>query len=412
MLQQYLANKIRILRSALAAEFNREMIQDAMAIILCPKHRGSGLHRLEGLAAKHMVRFIRAWSEYRLPNPLEEDKDYGYLLDRINKLHNQLLLLIEDFITKGTASHPPREYSCLPQRRTNERHLMFRGHKIARRFDSAYLSAAERKRFLRTFLVHELCSMTGNIEFHQQALNMSRNAMIYTRILSRTEYEALECVDGYYRSLYGAMFAQCANDGRLPRANEGCSLRDRIRNPNNSVFDAEHYEPELAWYRSNGIGVDNYAECFSRLGLHRILEFLSHDMTTADGRKALQVEMKLVWDSEDPGKTKKWADAYKSLLLAVQVGPLEKVYKSIGVHDRNDVRLMVAQQSAWVFFDDERFYPPAPTYRCTEQRKQSKKQPGKKYDRREIVLKCGRRDRPKRCIRRLEEQSIRQSRNL
>jgi hypothetical protein len=169
MLQQYLANKRRILRPALAAEFDDEMIQYAMAIILCPK---AHLYLLIGRDAEPMAQHIRSWSQYQLPNPLEEDDDY--LLDRLNKLHNQLLVLIEDYITKGIASCPPREYSCLPKSRTTERHLMFKNQVVTTRFDSAYLTAAERKRFLRSFLLYELCCKTSNVRLRFPTLFVLR----------------------------------------------------------------------------------------------------------------------------------------------------------------------------------------------------------------------------------------------
>lgn len=417
MLQSYLADKTRILRALLANEFDHQMLQDAMAIILCPKERGFGLYRLEGRAARTMVRFIRRWSRYQMPNPLL-DNDMDNLSIQLNELHSWLLILIEDYITKATASSPPREYSCVPQMRTNERHLMFKGAKIARRFDSANLSPQERQKFLHAFLVHELCCMTSNVEFHQQAITGDWHAMPYTRILSRTEYESVKCVDLYFRSLYGAIFVQCDDHGFLPRAEEGRTLRLRTHSPRGSLFYAEQYEPALAWFPTPGVSVNNYAESFSRLGLYRILEFLSYDLANLDGRKALQAKMDLVWKSEHPAKTKKWSNAYKSLMLTTSNTPFDKVYTSIGVDDRDAFQLMVAQQSAWVFFDDERFYPTAPTDKRTKPPKSPKspkhkrRKLGKKYDRREIVLKCGRRDRPKRCIRKVEGQRIEQSHDV
>ncbi|KAH7183595.1 uncharacterized protein B0J16DRAFT_402098 [Fusarium flagelliforme] len=376
MLQQYLANKRRILRPALAAEFDEEMIQDAMAIILCPK---AHLYLLIGRDAEPMAQHIRSWSQYQLPNPLEENNDY--LLDRLNNLHNQLLVLIEDYITKGIASCPPREYSCLPKTRTTERHLMFKNQVVTTRFDSAYLTATERKKFLQAFLVYELCCKTSNVRLRFLTLFVSE--MVTECKLSRVQYEYLRCVDGYFRSLYGAIFAQCAEESFLRRAYEGCPLRFRVQAA--LAFDPNAYAPSLMWHKSQGTSQGDYAACFPRLGLDRLLDFLSYDMSNKDDRKALKRKLKFVWDSQHPAKAKDWTKAFGVLMSANGRKSSRDIYGKIGVCHQDEPQLRVAQQSAWIFFDDERFYPPEPMSQWMERPKHPRRQPGKKRDFSEYV---------------------------
>ncbi|RSL54915.1 hypothetical protein CEP54_009613 [Fusarium duplospermum] len=107
MLHQFLVSKAYISRMLVALDFDDEMMQDAMGIILLPTHDNRGDY--SKLLRHHYVR----WSENRLPNPLKTHD--ASLIDQVHRLQALLLLFIEDYLTKATAIFPPREQSYRPE---------------------------------------------------------------------------------------------------------------------------------------------------------------------------------------------------------------------------------------------------------------------------------------------------------
>ncbi|KAF4972324.1 hypothetical protein FSARC_1103 [Fusarium sarcochroum] len=296
MLQQYLTHKRYIIRQVIAAEFDEEMIQDAMAIILLPSPRGTGVRPLRKRRAGPMCEHLLAWSKSQLPDPLKDNDDH--LLSQLNKLHSQLLLLIEDYITKSTASFPPREYLCLPQiqRLSTEGRLMFKGVKVTPRFNSANLTSLERKRFVKAFLVYELLCKTSNV--HDGPSNLRY------REVSNAEYEAVGCVHNYVCSLYGAIFAQCKG-ACLPSTSSGASLETGLLFPDTFYVDANAYEPNLGLF--GNLHHHDIAASLSTLGLDHLTDFLRYDMAKPDEKEALEVQIQDVWFSEAPYWSFKWA---------------------------------------------------------------------------------------------------------
>jgi hypothetical protein len=351
LLQQYLARKKSILRQVLAAEFDAEMIQDAMAILLFPNRRAcADKHQRKKLRRAH----LRAWSKSRLPDPFKSNDDH--LAGRLNKLHDQILLLVEDYVTKATASFPPQEYLCLPeiQPPSTEGHLVFKDLKVTPRFSSANLTSSERKRFVKAFLRFDLLCKDTKFSYTPSNLRL--------RKISNAEFEAIGCVSSYVCSLYGAMLAQC-NHADLPAAfaTPTYLMRWYFPVPDALFFDANLYARNLHLL-SRDFG-DDIGAGFSTLGLDRLIKFLRYDMAKPDERKALDKKLKDVWMYGlygVPSIAHPW-EAYFHNLFAIKQkyknGHESSLYNQLSLKPKEKLRYKLGQERAWVFFNDSRFYP-------------------------------------------------------
>ncbi|KAF5601067.1 hypothetical protein FPCIR_2401 [Fusarium pseudocircinatum] len=348
LLQQYLAHKKSILRQVLAAEFDAEMIQYAMAILLFPNRRTcADKHQRKRLGRAH----LRAWSKSQLPDPFEDDDDH--LVGQLNKLHDQILLLVEDYVTKATAPFPPQEYLCLPkiQPLSTEGHLVFKGLKITPRFRSTNLTSSERKRFVKAFLVFDLLCKDSTFFYTPSNLRL--------RKISNAEFEAVGCVHSYVCSLYGAMLAQC-NHADLPFAfaTPTSLIRTYFPVPDALFFDASVYAPNLHLL-SRDFGEDIGAG-FSTLGLDRLIRFLRYDMAKPDERKALDKKLKEIWKYGNPSIAHPWEAYFHNLFATKQKyinGYESSLYNQLSLKPKEKLRYKLGQERAWVFFDDNRFYP-------------------------------------------------------
>ncbi|KAF5630502.1 hypothetical protein F52700_7182 [Fusarium sp. NRRL 52700] len=338
MLQQYLGHKKYIMRQVLAAELDTQMIQDAVAIIVFRKSEPTRAH-------------FRAWSKSKLPNPLKEIDNP--LLGELDKLYRQILLLVEDYITKATASLAPEEYLCLPQVRqpSVEGHIMFRGSKVAPRFDSDKLTFSERKRVFKAFLTYELLRKGGH------SICIPRK--LRKRKVSNAEYEAIGCVHSYVCSLYGAMLAQC-NDVDLSTTSTPPSLGIDTFSPipDAVYFAANPCTPNIRLftdYHGHDIGAS-----FSALGLDRLTDFLRYNMAMPEERKALYKQLEYVWEFREPFGSETWDKSFRNLLKTkpkYKSGDESSMYRQLSLHPGEKLRYRVGQQRAWVFLDNDRFYP-------------------------------------------------------
>ncbi|UPK94945.1 hypothetical protein LCI18_005880 [Fusarium solani-melongenae] len=172
ILQQYLTSKPYIKRKLITLDFDDEMIQDAMGIILLPSSDALGDYST--ILHQHHC----TWSAQHLPNPLTAGDDS--LVDQLHELQTRLLLFIEDYLTKATARFPPREYLCLPDLSPNHTRLMFKDQEFSARFDATELTDDERKRLLRAFL---RAAIRG-FQTHQWVPFLLKLPDCYTRMLS------------------------------------------------------------------------------------------------------------------------------------------------------------------------------------------------------------------------------------
>ncbi|KAF5663722.1 hypothetical protein FHETE_7427 [Fusarium heterosporum] len=359
MFQQYLANKRYITREVIAAEFDDDLMQDAMAVVLFRCPQDSIVQSSHKRDPQPVGDLLKLWPKSKLPNPLKDGDDD--MLSQVDKLHTQLLILIEDYVTKATASFPPQEYICLPpiQSSLAGGHLAFRGIKGSSRFNSARLTSLERRRFVKAFLEYEILCQTCRLDISFNSLEQS--------IITQTEREAISCVQQYFGSLYGAIFAQC-NDDWLPGTSTGALPESKLLHPDNFWFEADAYAPDqkdldIGSIVDNFLGND-YAGTFSTFGLDHLKDFLRYDMARSNEREALRLKVQQFCDS-DYGPLA--VDVYVKLSFTIDRiedhGPESFMYEQVSVDMSSKLRRNVCQQRAWVFFDNDRFYPEDSTER-------------------------------------------------
>ncbi|KAI3339014.1 hypothetical protein F4824DRAFT_457857 [Ustulina deusta] len=201
----------QVCRHELAADFDHDMVQDAMAIILFPTQHTAGV--FSGPLCHH----YRSWEAQTLPNPLRRpDDEYDDTpsdhLVRLYRLHSRLLLFIEDYLTKATATDPSREYFGLSPLSLYSQYLTYMGHPLSPRFSAANLTGPERQRLFRAFLRYELlCKMccSDNLGDSSWYYELSSLWKYKGQTFQLVEAEAIACVQSYVESLHKAIAIQC-----------------------------------------------------------------------------------------------------------------------------------------------------------------------------------------------------------
>lgn len=237
MLGQYMAYKEYIDRKLLVADLDNDMVQDAMAIILFPPRNNPG-HHYDPFYIPYYDHWLSS-SRWRFTNPLEKktpmNKKDQSLVKEINKLYQQMLIFIEDYLTKATAACPSREYLYLPHPGGQ---LTFKGRTVCTRFNLAWCNDTERRRLLRAFLRYELickfCFSGSDKQWRGRGDSL-------TERLGRSEIEAISCVEIYFDSLYRAVLAQCG-DSDLPESPTGI-LASRVHEVENYYDSWPRHEP-------------------------------------------------------------------------------------------------------------------------------------------------------------------------
>ncbi|KAM0227475.1 hypothetical protein ACHAPO_011538 [Fusarium lateritium] len=360
MLRQWLVNNMQIIRKII--NYDNNMMQDAMGVILFPQVISSEGGLLYDRPATVIRTHVRKWSKSQLPDLLMKNDDS--LARQLCKLHRRIILLTEDYITKATAYFPPREYLCLPQMQgLPGEHLLFKGAKVTPRFDSANLTPLERKRFVKAFLMYHLMAKTSHLGQLPGGLPRRR--------VNQVEEEAILFVIGYMENLYGAMFAQCT-DAWLPTISSVTSPEDGLLYPDNLGFDTEVYGENVFtgsnryWYRHT------YGKEFERLGPGRLFDFFRYDLSKSEERDNLKLELQkaIAWNHNH------WHGWKETLNIFLDPGKFYKDDCESFMYEHLSVELSISSgmggrswkicgQRAWVFFDDDRFYPQGTTERPT-----------------------------------------------
>ncbi|RMJ08468.1 hypothetical protein CDV36_011917 [Fusarium kuroshium] len=356
ILQQYLTSKSYITRKLITMDFDEEMMQDAMGIILLPSSDTLGDY------SEVLHQHLCAWSAQQLPNPLRTGDDS--LIDQLDKLQNKLLLFIEDYLTKATAIFPPREYLCLPALSSSRTQLMFKDQEVSPRFDATELTDEERKRLLRAFLRYELiCSMFNCRTSWDITWDRVRLYKYAGRKFRPSEREAIRCVHQYLTSLYAAMFAQCS-DSWLPDTPVGSlsSHTTGLLYPDTLYIDTNAYASDMG-LQGEEISLSNYMAGF---GFDLATALIRHAIAGRHGRGHLEHWLRDLFRNGD--------NAFPPC-----IPPNNYLYLGSENEDGNDVRCTedsgmynllhkqllgtsslhasIYRQRAWVFFDDNRLYP-------------------------------------------------------
>ncbi|KAK6857775.1 hypothetical protein PG995_005474 [Apiospora arundinis] len=358
MLRQYMESKVSIASKWLASDLDEEMVQDAMAIIHFPSpHSASNFssrsrYALIDWTGKKMSSSIRLpslhidshfsnrdhhvlidWVAKRLPNPLRSPfrlQDNQLIIQKLEKLHGRLLLLIEDYITKATAPYPRESQPVSP------------------RFDASELTGPERSRLLKAFLRHHLISLV-----HQA--------------------QAWEYDQGYPEELYhDAWLPECAQDSTSPHPH-GLLYPDNLyMNPNLYASDFScqpayrSITSKLAVFGFELIWPLLRSTMAGRQGRDRVINWFNDTFPRSDrtGNHRAPVRWYTNIDWRD------WCDLYPGKYMASHTNLNEEnheknpgMYRILYPRVSNVFTLQkrIYRQRAWVFFDDDRFYPSSST---------------------------------------------------
>ncbi|KAH7148234.1 hypothetical protein EDB81DRAFT_932578 [Dactylonectria macrodidyma] len=356
MLRQYITSKAHIARTALLYDLDDDMIQDAMKIILFPYWKTT-------IADVPVSRYRSSWAGKQLLDPFKTHD--RILIEKMDKLYSRLLLFIEDYLTKAMAAFPPREYLCLPDISSIHGHLMFRGEAICPRFDVANLTTQERRRLLKAFLRFELICKTCYERKPGQFSRAFKPLLKYGgRKFRPSEREAIQCVNKYLESLYGAMFAQCG-DSWLPDTPEGSlsSCTTGLLYPDTLYVNANVYASDAGFGDSQNRNAQALACCgfdlftallpFTTCGRHgwdRLGGWLRDiDKTTRDMGFPYHVP------SPDGLPLTRYDKGVKDKNYQRGPGMYQLLYPRIA--DTSTLHRNIYRQRAWVFFDDARLYP-------------------------------------------------------
>ncbi|TQN64092.1 hypothetical protein CSHISOI_11354, partial [Colletotrichum shisoi] len=255
-----------------------------------------------------------------------------------------------------TAVFPPREYVCLSSQK--EPQLRFKGQAVSSRFNAANLTGLERKRLLRAFLRYELNSLMDEDiqDLFQEALYQHSGQKFRL-----WDLQAILCVGTYLKTLYGAMFAQ-GSDSWLPEVIPGSTSS----HPPGLLYPDILYVEPSAYASDMGCKRSYLAHLLSDYGFGLVTVLLRSARAGQSGRDRLKK-----WFRNAPTRNgSRWTDSHyfkrgHDSLGAVkedsQNGPgMYRVLHSRIIPNYYTITATY-QQRAWVFFDDDRFYPsPSP----------------------------------------------------
>ncbi|KAG4277207.1 hypothetical protein FPRO04_07504 [Fusarium proliferatum] len=347
MLQQYLERRKHIRKNLIAADFDEEMMQDALAIILFPTERGTQAYRLQ-LVRDHLKR----WLDKDLASPLTNQNDYLFQL--LDDLHSMLLHFIQDYCSKATASYMPREYICLPgvHSPSPKAQLYFRREPVTSSFNPDSLTTSELKRFLRAFLLYQLnCKVNKSLGTSPNPNNPLNN--LPKRAIHPSEDEAIRCVHTYVRSLYGACIAQ-RDDGFLPSSPDGSAFEAALVFPDNFCFDPDLYTGDRGL---RGNYHDDVTSHLAKLGLDQIAKFTRYRFGVSSDNTSFDQEFDKVFKSLSYRM-----GPYQHVITRVEAseGSSSPTYERLSARlsQSNTIQVQICQHRAWVFFDNCRLYPP------------------------------------------------------
>ncbi|KAF5600405.1 hypothetical protein FPANT_2420 [Fusarium pseudoanthophilum] len=348
MLRQYQTQRNKIRLNIISIDLDEEMVQDALAIIQFPRERGVQEHKL-----LHVRDHLKRWVDKNFVSPLTTQDDY--LFEHLDDLHSMLLHFIQDYCSKATASYMPREYICLQgvQSPSPTTQLYFRGQPITTSFNPDSLTPMELKRFLRAFLLYELnCKVAEFLGTSPNPGSPLNN--LPKRAIHPSEDDAIHCVHTYVRSLYGACIAQ-RDDGFLPSGPDGSEFEVGLAFPDSFCFDPDLYTGD------RGLRGNHHGDVTSHLaksGLETITQFTRYRFRTSWDNHEFNQELDSVMKS-----LSRRMGPYQHVVTRVEPSDdaCSPMYDRLSDHitRSNTIQLRIYQQRAWVFFDNNRLYPPA-----------------------------------------------------
>ncbi|KAF5535475.1 hypothetical protein FNAPI_12039 [Fusarium napiforme] len=195
----------KIVQDQIKADFDEEMLQDAMAILKLQDL--IVLSKQDQARIKDIPIMMGKWATQKLADTVSALEDQS-TVDGIYKLHQLLLSLIKDYLTKATSDFLPRAYRGFPM---VDRELTYTEHpRPEGGFDLDLVGQSGRKLLFWAFLRHELMSKVrlyaANVDHcYRPPVELSRRE---GRKFLPWEDEAIRCVHTYIQTLYTAFFSE------------------------------------------------------------------------------------------------------------------------------------------------------------------------------------------------------------
>lgn len=256
MLRHFLTYKKSILQSILnrllKGDTSGHLLRDALGIIY-----------VSDITTAKAYHHGNLWQTRELPDPIGLAD-----LQTLFRLFSRIIIMIEDYATKATSIYPPRNYLGLPDLVLGNE-AEFKGQRLGtKKVRFSFLSLAERYRFLRAFLRHELfCRVYHPKYWHFTELDDPEDLWARYGTSESPSLNDLSSVHGYYKSVYGALFAHC-QDSWLPdipdqsatqaikedaKVNDGNRVKPTSQDhgllfPDNLFFDAGGYLEDLDYH--------------------------------------------------------------------------------------------------------------------------------------------------------------------
>ncbi|KAF4423774.1 hypothetical protein FACUT_10385 [Fusarium acutatum] len=196
----------KIMQDQIKADFDEEMLRDAMVII---KLQNLTVLSKQGQARlkKDISIMMDKWATQELADTLSALEDQ-FTVNSLYKLYQLLLSLIKDYLNQATSDFLPRAYRGLP---VVDSDVTYTEHpRLERGFDLDLLGKSGRKLLFWAFLRHELMS---KVRLYVAAIDRSYRPRVE---LSRRggrkflpwEDEAIRRVHTYIQTLYTAFFSE------------------------------------------------------------------------------------------------------------------------------------------------------------------------------------------------------------
>ncbi|KAF5540290.1 hypothetical protein FMEXI_8564 [Fusarium mexicanum] len=196
----------KTMQDQIKADFDEEMLQDAMAILKLQNLTVSSKQD-QACLNKDISTMMDKWATQKLADSLSALEDQS-TVGGIYKLHQLLLSLIKDYLNKATSDFLPRAYRGFP---VADSDLTYTEHpRLEGRFNLDHLDKSGRNLLFWAFLRHELMS---KVRLYIAIIDRSYRPPVE---LSRRgghkflpwEDEAIRCVHTYIQTLYTAFFSE------------------------------------------------------------------------------------------------------------------------------------------------------------------------------------------------------------
>ncbi|KAM0195273.1 hypothetical protein ACHAPI_006578 [Fusarium lateritium] len=344
-------------RYVILAEFDTEMMQDALAILLFPEIDSSGQINIKHWEDE-VPNLINAWARKRIPDPTHRPGESSQkLIQKIYELHQRMLMYIQDYITKATSDFLQRAYSWVPTLAQDGTFII--SHPLEGVFDLRKLGESGRKRLFWAFLRYELMSKIRLYKsvvnrFYIPPLELERRK---GKLFRTWETEALHCVRTYSSYLYRAFFAQLSGPG-LPNA--GTS---HVPLPAESGMPTQMVQLALGWAFEGDREVEDWLRIMTKLpnfgfGLITNLIFYTNARQVSGRVRAFANNIKpLCCDEVHKGLSRSFSNRRED--DEEIPGLFSEIVELYGSYE-NSIPVAQAEmyrQRAWPFFNHARVHP-------------------------------------------------------